>query len=660
MHKKQKDQRKKLKGKSKGSFSDRRKLKAKRTRSLARTAKKKDDILTLPFVENILLAMLSDFFQTLPLYKLADYRHDVKTIKTRLRAEGLSFATKTLSCLSQGMFDHLEGRNASYPTFKMWDRIHPVFLKGLFRHALGLTRESAEDHRFRSQYVRAIYQISVAFKKLRGPYKKSKLALQYANFVEVDKALGKIDLQSEDRLPILRRARYLCSQFIRDYVPTNGKSIPRPGPGATNTKTRKFERYEPRKLFRQVHDVLDYRDWFYVSPFDVCYDAPSFLSLLDKSVDEPTSRFKFVPKTWDKARGICIEEFEVQWIQQGIRRGLTNLINSHPLYKDRIVLHDQKVNAELALYGSRWRNFATLDMSEASDRIPRQLVEYLFQDNEELCSALMALSTRWIEPPSEVKGVGLLRTEKFAPMGSALCFPIMSLVHMFLIRAIIQLSMQPNPHLLAAQVYVYGDDIVLPSQCVQAVYDWLPKFGMKLNETKSFAKSHFRESCGCHAYYGIDVTPIFIRETPKHWQGNAIKSLVETEYQLHKANYNSTARTVRESLISSSNAVDRFVPLGSTVVGFQREYNDSRVPIGKRFLKFSSKVRFNRDIQSSQRKEWVFKSITSEVGLCSDYHAYMRWYAEQPESRVVNDTSDGVCLHREWVPEDTCALGARI
>lgn len=645
--KKSRSQRKKLKEKSK--FKG-----LKKSKKALLNVKDQE---VVPFVNKILKALLADLFQTLPLYKLADYLHDCLTVNRRLKAEGLSFATKTITCLSQGMFDHLEGRKASYPTFKLWDQVHPVFLKGLFCHALGLTRESQDDHEFRAKYIRAIYQFSVSFKKLKGPYKKSKLAEQYADFVKVDTQIGHIDITSDDRMPILRRARYLCSRFIEGLELDNGKFIPRPGPGATNTPTRKFERYEPRKLFRQVHDVCDYRDWFYVSPFDHNYDAPSFKRLLSNAEDEPTSRFKFVPKTWDKARGICIEEFEVQWIQQGIRRGLTDHIEKHPLYKDRIRLNDQSVNAKLAMYGSRWLSFATLDMSEASDRIPRELVRYLFQDNEEFCQALMALSTRVIKPPSEVKGQPLLRTNKFAPMGSALCFPVMSLVHMFLIRAIIQLSNTKYPHLFSTQVYVYGDDIVIPSECVQAVYDWLPRFGMKLNETKSFYRSHFRESCGTHAYYGRDITPIFFRESPKHWQGAALKSLVETEYQFHKLGYHSVARTIRDTLTSFSRSIDRYVPVTSNVVGFKREHGDTFVPEGKKYVCLSPKVKFDRDLQRRLRKEWVFKPITSEVGLCSDLHRYIRWFAEKPESRFVNDTADGVSIQKQWVPESDCQLG---
>lgn len=652
--------RKALLEKSKWKIREEKKNLKKKKRKASRLKAKEEaaNIHNTSHVLNILEALLADFFQSLPLYKLADYLQDKATVKRRLSAEGLSFATKTLCCLSQGMFDHLEGRPASYPTFKLWDGVHPVFLKGLFRHALGLSSQSINDHEFRTHYIRAIYQISVSFKKLKGPYKKSKLAVQYADFVKVDKEIGKIDFSSEYLQPILRRARYLCSRFIENYDPINGKSIPRPGPGATNTPTRKFERYEPRKLFRQVHDVLDYRDWFYVSSFDVCREAPSFLALLNNATDEPTSRFKFVPKTWDKARGICIEEFEVQWIQQGVRRGLTALINAHPLYKNRIKLHQQSQNADLALYGSRWLNFATIDMSEASDRIARTLVQYLFQDNVELCSALMALSTRWIKPPVEVKGQDLLRTHKFAPMGSALCFPIMSLVHMFLIRAIIQLSNVENPHLLSAQVYVYGDDIVLPSAAIQAVYDWLPQFGMKLNETKSFYRSHFRESCGTHAYFGHDITPIFIRESPKRLHAGALKSTIETEFQFHTRGYHGTARTIRELVASENEHYNRYVPVTSNVVGFKRRYDDAYVPVGKRYLKFSSKVKFDVDTQSKSRKEWCFMPLTSAVGMSSDYHAYVRWYAERPEDRIVNDTSDALSIRQTWVPETNCFLGS--
>ena len=105
-----------------------------------------------------------------------------------------------------------------------------------------------------------------------------------------------------------------------------------------------------------------------------------------------------------------------------------------------------------------------------------------------------------------------LKAQKFAPMGSGVCFPVMGLVHWALITALVFNSTMPKAHELSTQVYVYGDDIIVPSECAQLVYKYLPRFGMKINKDKSFVASHFRESCGCHAYKGFDITPAFFKK----------------------------------------------------------------------------------------------------------------------------------------------------
>jgi hypothetical protein len=612
----------------------------------------------MAFVEKTLISLIADFFQTLPLYSTADFRADISTVKRRLKAEGLSFATITLPLLSQGLFDHIEGRKASYPSFKLWDGTYPVFLKGLFQNALGLNPKVSHcDHDLRARYVEAIYQISVCFKKLKGPYKRCKLAEQYADFVRTDEALGQLDFDNPELQPIIERAQHLARIFLRGYDPYKD-AIPRPGPGATNQPTKKYERYEPHILFTSIHETFDYTEWFFTRPEDAFpVSAPSILGTL-RVVDEPTSRFKFVPKTWAKARGICIESFEVQWLQQAIRRSITKHLERHPFYSKRITLNDQSTNAWMAIMSSVSKTFATLDMSEASDRVARELVMKIFASHDEFVTILEALSTKWIEPPREAgKGFkGMLSTNKFAPMGSALCFPIMSLVHMFLIRAIIQLYAPKLPHLHSTNVFVYGDDLVLPSSCVHLVYEWLPKFGMKLNETKSFYHSHFRESCGTHAYYGHDITPTYVREIPKFGSGSAINSIIETEYQFHRKGLHSAAHTMRDSLIRLSKSVDRYVPVSSNVLGFKRDYGDPAAQNDKCFPPYNGRVRYDRDVQSFSRLEWVLEAKTTAVGLSSDIHRYLRWFCEKPDSRMIADTSDGVLIRKKWVPLSACAL----
>jgi hypothetical protein len=195
-------------------------------------------------------------------------------------------------------------------------------------------------------------------------------------------------------------------------------------------------------------------------------------------------------------------------------------------------------------------SYATIDMSAASDRISRELVFRLFGDTE-IWDKLDAVSTRVIQLPKDCcDGASELYVQKYAPMGSAVCFPVMAIVHFALIKAIVQLSAIENAKEVSKHVYVYGDDIILPREAVQAVYDYLPLFGMKINETKSFHSSYFRESCGVHAYKGMDITPVYnnytITPTHKRKDTTTLLSLIAKEYAYRSKLYAYTAQVIRE------------------------------------------------------------------------------------------------------------------
>jgi hypothetical protein len=63
-------------------------------------------------------------------------------------------------------------------------------------------------------------------------------------------------------------------------------------------------------------------------------------------------------------------------------------------------------------------------------------------------------------------------------------------------------------------VFVYGDDIVLPSKIAQAVTTALGMAGLMVNQSKSFVRGPFRESCGGEFVNTFDITPIRLRQMP--------------------------------------------------------------------------------------------------------------------------------------------------
>lgn len=607
--------------------------KRRKKRRYSKLALKNKKAYTLAYATEILAALLTDGFNTLPRYSFTDYRRDLQTIKSRIAGEGLYFIVSVLPSLSHELFNVLEGRPASFSGFKCRDG-YPCFMRGVMRDAISGHTES----------IRLIYQISVAFKKLEGSYSKDSIVALWDEFVSCDASLVDIDWFSPERLPILERARHLCKQMFSDFDVYGQDTVPRPGPGATQTPTKSWMRYEPHVRYANVDKLFPLEEWFY--PHHFTSYGPSLTQLETKHVlsiptlPEAFSRYKGVPKTALKLRGICITENEIQYLQQAVRRALTKRIEQHPLYKRRIVLADQTVNGWLALISSKDRSKATLDLKSASDLNARELVSWIFQDNSELHNALMVLSDRFVKPPKEV-GDELIRIFKFAPMGSALCFPIMSLVLMFLIRATIQLSGKKYPHFDSTQVFVYGDDIVVPSPYYQGVCESLESFGFKVNETKSFVRSHFRESCGVHAWKGVDITPVYFRKTPSK-SLNTVVSLIDTESQLYGKDYHHTAAILRWHVTKQNSKLFRkneFVPAHTNVLGWKRPIIDDYIVIPKYRCKWDSRT------QQYLYKVKIISSDPSSVFLANESQAYLKWRCLTPtgdshEIRV-RDTEDG-------------------
>lgn len=600
---------------------------------------------------------MADARVKLPMYGSTDHRRDLETLSSRLKSEGVSFATITLPSLVKNLLVLLEHGSTTFPCFKIKKGSnYPNFLSGLFDVAIN------GDGEAKTVAFDTIYMVSSAFKKLKGPYKKTVLRKNFSEFLSVDAALGEIDWFSEPLFPILETARTLCSNFIKNIDVNDGSIRPRPGPGATNTPVEKTLRYEPHVMYDQINNVLPYQEWYYPTPWHACYKSRRFLALYNKRVPHFTSRFKFVPKTVGKPRGICIEQNEVQVLQQAYRLLLSKSIKAHPKLAKQLPLDDQRINAKLALESSETLECGTIDMSEASDRIARELVSWLFQNNQELHDVLMALSSRFVTGPKELKlETHTYRVNKYAPMGSGLCFPVMSLVHLFLVQAIVLNSSIQNRHTFIDKIYVYGDDIVLPSPCVQAVYDYLPLFGMKLNKDKSFYKSAFRESCGIHALNGRVVTPVFIKHVPSHHFEGSLPSLLQNEADLFERGFTLTAQYLRKVVVKLAqvNAVklryDFYVSKESNLLGFARSklsYGDS--------VQYKSHFKRSWDMDTQQhyyRLPYIGKAIQRNF-IRDMENAYLRWlwmYTE--DSCKVSDSSGDHKVIWRKVPE-SALIGA--
>jgi len=271
---------------------------------------------------------------------------------------------------------------------------------------------------------------------------------------------------------------------------------PRHGPGAVADKATLWDKYTWKTISPRLAAQYPLDAYFFASLGHVC---DSLAELNSIKLEESSARVILVPKDSRGPRLISCEPLAFQWIQQGLGRAIVRHVEHHALTMYNIHFTDQSPNQCGALLGSSTGRYATLDLAEASDRVTVGLVRLLFP--EHISDVLLNCRTLSTALP----GGEELPLHKFAPMGSALCFPVLALC----VWAILTAAMPDTD--ARESVLVYGDDVIVPTAQAANAIEQLEAFGLKVNRDKSCISGLFRESCGMDAYLGECVTPVRFR-----------------------------------------------------------------------------------------------------------------------------------------------------
>jgi hypothetical protein len=335
---------------------------------------------------------------------------------------------------------------------------------------------------------------------------------------------------------VVLKARALITRVLGNIDPREIK--PSHGPGVVATGERVHEKTYLRRLYATVEPVYPFWEYMSLNGSSV---SEEYLTRPVIPEPFPTSKVVFVPKDARGPRLISCEPLELMWLQQGLKDRLYKAIETHRLTSGRVNFADQEINRGLALRASRGEGWVTLDLKNASDRVGLQLVKELFCGTRVL-EALIALRS-----PVANFGSYQRTLHKYAPMGSALCFPVEALVFWALIVACVCVHKGEREAVAAAATFVYGDDIVVPSENYNLARTVLEFFGLTVNESKCCVSGFFAESCGLDAFQGIDVTPVRFRTT---WssQGSIsnVAAWVEYSNRLYERGYTRTATIIEE------------------------------------------------------------------------------------------------------------------
>lgn len=213
------------------------------------------------------------------------------------------------------------------------------------------------------------------------------------------------------------------------------------------------------------------------------------------------NRFTTVPKDSLNLRGICIEPSLNLFFQLGYGSVLKNRLARAGIN----LLKAQDIHKRVACEASIRGHFATLDLSNASDTVCSNLVKLLLPNRWYEC--LTALRS----PKTFING-RWVRLEKYSSMGNGFTFELETLLFLAISTAAVRLD-DANAK-IGEDVYVFGDDIIVPTLSTSKVISALRYLGFSLNETKSFVSGPFRESCGGDYFNGVDVRPYFMKELP--------------------------------------------------------------------------------------------------------------------------------------------------
>jgi len=467
---------------------------------------------------DIIAALLTDIQMSHDaVFSVTDRKHTFSKVCKRVSAEGIGFLTKTLPRLGKAFDKALceaTVLNATALGFEAQRNSKlPRFLGEFFNLVLAPDGTVLPDPCATS--VRVIRDVLYLFYKYKLPYSPQQEQQVLDSFIKTEQDLVDLSahlihlgqladssphaidswrLKARDPVTVTLRARDLLSRALQGFDPTD--IIPSHGPGAVATKQRLWGKYDWSNVSDSINNYFPLDAYFHASLGHVCDALPNLSKIRGMSLP---AKVILVPKDSRGPRLISCEPVDNQWIQQGIMRRLVQHVESCPVTNEAVHFTDQSPNQCGALLGSCTGRYATLDLKEASDRVSTDLVRLLFPSHlVEVFESCRSLGT-------ELPGGRILPLKKFAPMGSALCFPVMALTIFSILAA-----SAPDAY-TRDRILVYGDDVIFPTAFAVNAIEQLESFGLKINHDKCCIKGSFRESCGVDAFKGVSVTPLRLR-----------------------------------------------------------------------------------------------------------------------------------------------------
>lgn len=488
-----------------------------------------------------------------------------------------------------------------------------------------------------------------------------------ADYLEAEESLKEQDYPQD----ILDDLNSLAKEVLRDY--TLEGFFPSNGNGATaEVKRGQGQSCKYARMRATSRTAMFMRK--YVDGDDPLVDLFHHTSPVSDTTQK--SVYQLVPKGINKKRGISMEPAIKQYLQHAVAESLDAHFIKHP--ELHIALHDQGYNRSLALGGSASLRYGTLDQSNASDSVTNTLVKGITKGTK-LFLPLQLTRSLYVQLPPFEGRQQTIQMEKFAPMGSAVCFPVECLVFSLIV-------MLASRRVGVDRYYrIYGDDMIVHADVWDETVRLLEALHFHINMDKSFPpRSIFKESCGIEALSGVDVSPLRISRKydivrAKTHTYNMLT--LERTFNSRKTSHRRRMRNIRKNM--SPAQLDGLITFANNakVAGYNQLSRHLQhvtlrlfgtVPCGNsqgllldegdallEHLFFSPRaIRYNTDLQRYEYRATVSKTTVDEGLDIVNYYLYLERAARRetdfmyrPENRINMKTGATTSsVIRGWVP----------
>jgi len=531
---------------------------------------------------------------------------------SRWRAEGDGFLTITLPALAKALERALADGvwTRSHCTFLRHNGSLPAFMRGFFTRVFSASGELSDAPD--ANCIWAIRQVSNLVGKVERPCTLARENNAFLSFIRTDRELAdhfRAGIASELDDSYSRMCLRLFGNVFNelDRQIANFELVPRFGPGSTADRLDMPERWN----FHYWPDRLDgvFPRWRYGT-----YNGTWMESTVPLGSELP-ARVTSVPKTQKTPRIIAMEPATVQFAQQALKAGFYDLVEQDRELNQILGFTDQERNQTMALRASIDGSLATLDLSEASDRVHISMVYRTFKRWPHLMDYMLAARSR----TANVRG-DEITLHKYASMGSALTFPFEAIVFTIIAAMGMERSgYSTSPRHLPGSLSVYGDDIIVPTDSASDVIDLLHSFGLKVNMHKSFWTGQFRESCGKEYFAGTDVSVVRLRaDIPmSRREADLIRRFTEFRNRAYRAGLWQTVKV-------SDSYLDRLVKMLPRHVDEETEITSS-VLAKTTVLPVPWRARWDSNLQTWFEKHVSVKS-TSPTYVVDEEGGVLRWF----------------------------------